>query len=97
MKYCDKILQPPLRMSAHIIQRKLNILGTNPKSEETVHFCGFQNFYSDYVKQNCHVLAHIFVHLGTFIAILLTGNIQVWFLVYQNMVSQNRYGFALAT
>ena len=38
MKYCDEILQPPLCLSAVIMEGKLKILGTNPKSEEIISF-----------------------------------------------------------
>ena len=36
MKYRDGILQLPLRFSAHIMEGKLRILVTNPKSEEII-------------------------------------------------------------
>ena len=34
MKYCDKILQPPLLLSTHIMEGKLKIFKRNQKSEE---------------------------------------------------------------
>ena len=34
MEYCDDILQPPSGLLTHIIEGKLKILETNPKSEE---------------------------------------------------------------
>ena len=37
VKYCDKILQPTLLLSAHIMVGKLKILETNPKYEEVAH------------------------------------------------------------
>ena len=49
IKYRDDILQPPLRLSPHIMEGKLEILGTNPKSGKNskllsnifVHFADF--------------------------------------------------------
>ena len=55
MKYRDQVLLPLLHLSVHIIEGKLKILETNPKSEE-----------------NYSLLFHSFVHLKTFIAILLS-------------------------
>ena len=39
MKYCDEILQLPLRLSAHIMEGKVKMLETYPKSEEIISFC----------------------------------------------------------
>ena len=38
MKYCDKVLQPPLCLSKHIIEERVKILEMWPKSEETINF-----------------------------------------------------------
>ena len=66
MKYRDEILQPPLRLSAHIMEGRVEILVTNPKAEEIISFypifsCISKTLYStsDYVEQNCHVLVTI--------------------------------------
>ena len=54
LTYCDEILQPPLCMSAHIMEGKLKTLETNQKSEEILHFylifCVFMDFYCNVVK-----------------------------------------------
>ena len=39
MKYQDEILQLPLHLQTHVMYGKLQILGTNPKSEEIISFC----------------------------------------------------------
>ena len=66
MKYRDEILQPPPRLSAHIMEGKPKISGTNPKPEEITSFypillCILHTLYStsDYVEQNCHVLVTV--------------------------------------
>ena len=59
VKYRNEILQPPLRLSAHIMEGKLKILGTTPKSEEITHFypifCVFADFYSDMLSRTAMV------------------------------------------
>ena len=67
-KHRDEILQLPLRLSAHIISRKLKILGTDPKFEEIISFfpdifVHFVDFYSNYIEQNCHVWLRYFISL----------------------------------
>ena len=56
MNYCDKILQPPLRLSAYVMEGKLKILGDYPKSGEMsfyfIFFVHFADFYRDYIDQN---------------------------------------------
>ena len=37
---CKLILHPPSCLSTLIMEGKLQILETNPKSEEIAHFCG---------------------------------------------------------
>ena len=68
MKYPDKILQPQLCLSAHIIEVKLEILETNKKSEEILHFYlifgVFLDFYCGAVKRNIHVLVTILYNLN---------------------------------
>ena len=68
MKHRDEILQPPLHLSAHIMEGKPKILGTNPKSEEIISFypiflCILRTC-SDYVQQNCHVLVTVIYNLN---------------------------------
>ena len=49
LKYLDDILKLPSHLSTYIIEGKLEILETYPKSEEIVHFylCfGFMSFTS---------------------------------------------------
>ena len=57
MKHRDKILQPKLRLSAHIMKGKLKILGANPKSGETTllahTFGDFQTLRLCYAKLPC--------------------------------------------
>ena len=38
MKYCDEILQPPLRLLIHIMEERVKILETYSKSEEIIRF-----------------------------------------------------------
>ena len=38
LKYCEEILQPPSCSSTYIMELKLKILETNPKSQETATF-----------------------------------------------------------
>ena len=38
LKYRDEILQPPLRLSAHIMEGRVKISETYPKSEEIISF-----------------------------------------------------------
>ena len=38
LKYRNEILQPPLRFSAHIMEGRVKILETYPKSEEIISF-----------------------------------------------------------
>ena len=54
MKYPDQILQPPLHLSAHIMEVTLEILEINKKSEEITHFYlifgVLMDFYCDVVN-----------------------------------------------
>ena len=78
MKYSDKILQPLLCLSTHIIKGKLKILETYPKSEEIAHFypifLTFVAFLSSFVEQNCHVLISKLQHFITSIRLVNTYN-----------------------
>ena len=61
LKYCDEILQPPLHLSAYIMEGRLNILETYLKSEEIIRFypqfsCICRLYTCDYIEQNGHVL-----------------------------------------
>ena len=38
LKYCDEILKLALCLSSHIIEGRVKILETYPKSEEITHF-----------------------------------------------------------
>ena len=38
LKYRDDILKPPLRLSAHIMEGRVKILETYPKTEEIITF-----------------------------------------------------------
>ena len=48
-------VQPQSRLSAHITEGKLKLLGTNKKSEEIISlyliFCSFGDFYWNVVKR----------------------------------------------
>ena len=39
LEYCDKILEPPFRLPTHIMEGRVKILETWPKSEEIISFC----------------------------------------------------------
>ena len=38
LKYCDEILKPPLRLPTYIMEARVKILETYPKSEEIISF-----------------------------------------------------------
>ena len=70
MKYRDQTLQPPLRLSAHILEGKPKVLRTCPKTKNykllSHILCILQTLYStcDYVEQNCHVLVTVIYNLN---------------------------------
>ena len=59
LKYRDEILKPPFRLSAHIMEGRLNILQTYPKSEEII------SFYSEFSCILIQTGIYIFVFTGT--------------------------------
>ena len=59
VKYCDEILQLSLRLPTHIMEGRVKILETYPKSEEIISFYPIFSsicIYKRCVEQNCHVL-----------------------------------------
>ena len=52
LKYCDEILQTPLCLSAHIMEGKVEILETNKKSEEVLHFYFIFGAFMDFIAMS---------------------------------------------
>ena len=50
MKYRDGILQPPLRLSAHIMEGRVKILETYPKAEEIISFIPNFHSFADFIQ-----------------------------------------------
>ena len=59
LKYHVAILKPPLRLPTHVMERRVKILETFPKSEQLEAFMRLflcicrVLLYSDYIKQKC--------------------------------------------
>ena len=85
MKYRDEILQLPLRLSAHIMEGKLKILETNPKSEKIISFytifsCILQILYStsNYIELDCPALVTILFTLNLTCQHIILENLRYW-------------------
>ena len=50
LKYCDEILEPPLRLSVYIMKGKVKILQTYPKSEEIISFIPNFHAFADFIQ-----------------------------------------------
>ena len=68
VKYCDKILKPPPCLLTHIMDGRVKVLETYPKSEEIISFYPiFSSIYrllQRYIEQNCHVLVTTLYNLN---------------------------------
>ena len=75
MKYSYEILQPPLSLSAHIIEGRLKIMGKSPKSEEIISFYSilFVHFADFYYIANTLTRTAMF-WLQYFITLILIFN-----------------------